>query len=257
MAGTIVGNPIQLNDNSVTANNNFVWVADNIGGVKLSRGNAGATTQDIIAVDVFGNVSMGINGVVWGGPVSGTVNAIILTPVPILTYTAGQTFKFLSTGANTGAATVNISGLGVKNITKNGATALATGDIPALAIVYITYDGTQFQLLTGYAANAGVATTATAAANGAKAYGLINGTTSVVLKSFNVASSSRVGAGIYNVVLSPALADTSYIVMVSSQNTGNVLLGYAAFSSPSQIYITFQTVAGVLTDTTFSIVVFD
>ena len=78
--------------------------------------------------------------------VSGT-NAITANSAPaITTYTAGQCFRFVSAGANTGAVTLNINGLGAKNVTKNGATALASGDIPSGAVVQVVYDGTQFQL---------------------------------------------------------------------------------------------------------------
>ena len=76
----------------------------------------------------------------------GTVDAITLTPSPAASiYAAGQEFLFISTGANTGATTVNASSLGVKSITKNGATALSAGDIPSGAMVRIVYDGTRFQ----------------------------------------------------------------------------------------------------------------
>jgi hypothetical protein len=68
------------------------------------------------------------------------------TPTPSA-YAAGQTFRFVSAGANTGAATLNVSSLGAKAITKNGSTALAAGDIPNGAVIEVTYDGTRFQLM--------------------------------------------------------------------------------------------------------------
>ena len=78
--------------------------------------------------------------------VAGTVDAITLTPAPAVTnYTVGQEFLFIAAGANTGAATVNINSLGVKSITKNGATALSAGDIPSGGMIRIVYDGTRFQ----------------------------------------------------------------------------------------------------------------
>lgn len=77
--------------------------------------------------------------------VGGTVDAITLTPSPAATYTVGEEFLFLATGANTGITTVNVSGLGVKSITKKGATALIAGDIANAEMVRIVYDGTQFQ----------------------------------------------------------------------------------------------------------------
>ena len=72
-----------------------------------------------------------------------------------LAYTAGQLFSFKSAGANTGAVTLNVSGLGVKNVTKNGTTALSAGDIAADAVVVVQYDGTEFQLVGGISGSSG------------------------------------------------------------------------------------------------------
>ena len=78
----------------------------------------------------------------------GTVDAITLTPAPAITaYAAGQQFTFVAAGANTGAVTVDVSGVGAKAVTKNGATALEAGDITSGAVVRLHYDGTQFQVL--------------------------------------------------------------------------------------------------------------
>jgi hypothetical protein len=100
-------------------------------------------------------------------------NAItaVLTPA-ITAYVVGQTFRFVAAGANTGATTININGIGVKSITKRGASPLVLNDISAAAMVQVTYDGTQFQLdsdppdLTPYAKFA-VAQSFTAAQRGA------------------------------------------------------------------------------------------
>jgi hypothetical protein len=63
------------------------------------------------------------------------------------TYTAGQTFRFVAAGTNTTSApTLNINGLGAKNITKTGTAALSGGDILSGQVVEVTYDGTQFQV---------------------------------------------------------------------------------------------------------------
>jgi hypothetical protein len=87
--------------------------------------------------------------------VAGT-NTITATITPAITaYVTGQTFRFVAASANTGAVTININGLGAKAITKSGATALTTGDIPIGAVVNITYDGTQFQLSSGAGGSAG------------------------------------------------------------------------------------------------------
>lgn len=82
-----------------------------------------------------------------------------ITPAPTA-YAAEQRFHIKFTNANTGAATINLNALGAKALTKNGATALASGDIAAGQVYIIIYDGTQFQLL-GVAGTGGGGGTAT------------------------------------------------------------------------------------------------
>ena len=83
----------------------------------------------------------------WLSNVAGT-NAVtaVASPAPEA-YVAGQAYRFVATGTNTGPVTLNISGLGARNVTKNGTTALAPGDIPGGAIAEVVFDGTRFQLI--------------------------------------------------------------------------------------------------------------
>lgn len=77
---------------------------------------------------------------------SGT-DAYEITITPAITaYATGQVFTFKAGTANTGAATLNVSGLGAKTIKKNVSTDLETGDILANQIVTVIYDGTNMQL---------------------------------------------------------------------------------------------------------------
>lgn len=79
--------------------------------------------------------------------VSGT-NTITAAGSPAISaYAAGQMFYFVSAGANTGAVTLNIDSLGAKNITKDGTTALISGDITSGEVVVVVYDGTRFQMV--------------------------------------------------------------------------------------------------------------
>lgn len=76
--------------------------------------------------------------------------AVTLSPAPS-SYVAGMVVRMLVDTGNTGAATLNVNGLGAKNIYKHptvGAVSgtLATGDIVASQVVTLVYDGTQFQL---------------------------------------------------------------------------------------------------------------
>ena len=83
----------------------------------------------------------------WGATVGGTADVITLTPSPaILLYSAGMRFAFLATGTNTGATTVNISGLGAKSVKTLLGAALAAGDITSGNVYSITYDGTDFRI---------------------------------------------------------------------------------------------------------------
>lgn len=83
----------------------------------------------------------------WLTSVAGT-NTITASIAPGPTaYVAGQTFRFVAAGANTGATTLNINGLGAKAITKNGTVAMVGGEIVSGATVEVIYDGTQFQMI--------------------------------------------------------------------------------------------------------------
>lgn len=114
---------------------------------------------------------------------TGTANAYVITPtIPITAYEAGQTYKFKALNANTGASTINISGVGTKSLVKSGNVALAAGDIPKDAIVTTIYDGVNFQIVPDYstqlsekAKQADLNTTNTNLAQLSKPSSLING----------------------------------------------------------------------------------
>ena len=79
---------------------------------------------------------------------TGSSNAYVLTTgLSLAAYVAGQSFDIKASFSNSGAATINVDAIGAKSITKNGTTALASGDIVSGNIYRISYDGTQFQLV--------------------------------------------------------------------------------------------------------------
>lgn len=100
-----------------------------------------AATTDYARADQVQNSSLS-----YLTSVSGADTITASAPISLAAYAAGQQFRFIAAGANTGAVTLNINGIGAKSVTKNGATALAAGDIPNAAVVEVTYDGTQFQV---------------------------------------------------------------------------------------------------------------
>jgi len=97
--------------------------------------------------NIFTPASLQNSLATWGGTGGGTVDVVTITLAPTPTaYATGQRFTFISSGANTGAVTLNVNSLGAKAVKKNGTTALVAGDIPSGAIITVTYDGTNFQL---------------------------------------------------------------------------------------------------------------
>lgn len=78
--------------------------------------------------------------------VTGT-NALIGTSVPPYTsYVAGMTLSFVPVATNTGAVTIDVDGLGAKNLFVGSSTAMVGGELVAGRIAQIEYDGVRFQL---------------------------------------------------------------------------------------------------------------
>jgi hypothetical protein len=101
-----------------------------------------------------------INGVLTSG---GGTTAYTLTPTVALgSYVTGERFTFKANATSTGAATLNISALGAKNIYKMANAAVAAtvaGDLVDNMMYEVVYDGTQFILLNPSTAGADVLTT--------------------------------------------------------------------------------------------------
>ena len=66
-------------------------------------------------------------------------------------YAAGDFVGLLANHTNSGAATINVDGLGAKNIVTNDGGSLIAGDIVSGALVMLVYDGTAFQLVGSFA----------------------------------------------------------------------------------------------------------
>ena len=128
---------------SVSKDGQTTWTGDMVAGNNKITGLADGSAADDSATigQVQGNTFAML------GAVSGANTITATASPPITAYATGQTFRFVSAGANTGAVTLNINALGAKAVTKTGTTALAAGDIPSGAVVEVVYDGTQFQML--------------------------------------------------------------------------------------------------------------
>ncbi len=138
----------------------------------------------------------------------------------ITTYIVGAFYAFQANTANTGAATLNLNGVGARTIKKLGGgitTDLADNDIRVDQIVVVYYDGTNMQMVSqlGNAAAAGGITGATTAqalyATGSttatSSSGLTLDATSITRRIENVtASSSSITLGAHNVLACDATA---------------------------------------------------
>lgn len=98
--------------------------------------------------------------------VAGTNTITATGPLTEVSYVTGDRFFFVPAITNTGATTININGLGAKNLTKYGVSALVAGDLVAGTAAEIYYDGVQFQLLNPQKVNVANSTGILPVANG-------------------------------------------------------------------------------------------
>lgn len=83
----------------------------------------------------------------WLTGVSGT-NAILASAhASIAEYNTGDTYRFLASGTNTTAVTININSIGVKSVKDTHAVSLVSGNIVSGQMITITYDGTDFRVV--------------------------------------------------------------------------------------------------------------
>jgi hypothetical protein len=84
-----------------------------------------------------------------GGAADAYVLSVVSPNKAPTSYRNGMRVRFRTTNANTGASTVNVGGLGVKNIKKqNGSSDPDAADISNARENIMAYDGTSFRLIT-------------------------------------------------------------------------------------------------------------
>lgn len=141
-----LGNPIGTYDDLPGINDGTVSASIDMNGFILTdMGNGTAATDSVNLGQVQGGQSQTLTSV------SGT-NTIVATASPTPTLVVGSRFYFLPAVTNTSATTINISGLGAKNIFFNGAACVGNELLSGKA-VEIWYDGTQFQIISAQAGN--------------------------------------------------------------------------------------------------------
>lgn len=88
------------------------------------------------------------DGAIDYAPDTGVANAYVIALSPALTaHVVGMPIHFMAANANTGASTLNVNGLGVKDISKNFDQPLAAGDIKAGQIITVVWDGVDYQVI--------------------------------------------------------------------------------------------------------------
>jgi hypothetical protein len=140
---TVTGSPVSPNltcFSSGTAITNCATVSAH----QFYGNNTGSSGLPVPVL--IGTSDVSPNQYVAGG---GTAQAQTATLTPAATaLTTGLEVHWLPIAANTGAApTLNVNGLGAKNITKLGTAALVANDLTTTAIAIAIYDGTEFQLI--------------------------------------------------------------------------------------------------------------
>ena len=152
-AGTkIVADRHDTNDNDLatgintcinkTGANAFTGAA-NLGSQKINALADGTAHTDGINA---GQIQDG--GLIFQANDTGSANTYAIALAPVVTaYVAGQEFNFKAGNSSSGASTLNVNGVGAKNIKKKNDQNIAAGDIEEDAIVKVVYDGTSFQML--------------------------------------------------------------------------------------------------------------
>lgn len=170
---------------------------------------------------------------------TGTASNYVITLSPTPTaYAAGQKFNFKASLANTGTATVNVNGLGAKDLLKLGGTAsLAANDIVSGEVTEIVYDGTAFQIINSPASLFGITGYASAAVS-------LGGTgTSVVTISCN--ANERLFATFTGQIQSAAATSQTLTAVLSCDSNGMM-------SNPTATVATGSSNAGMAYPTSLS-----
>lgn len=117
----------------LNANNNFTAVQSGIAATQAANFPIASQVQNSVLTNLTS--TLGTN----------TITARIAA-LSLGAYTSGQVFTFIPSQTNTGATTLNVDGLGAKNILFEGQACFG-GEIKNGISANLHYDGTQFNIL--------------------------------------------------------------------------------------------------------------
>jgi hypothetical protein len=112
-----------------------------MGGFKITGLGVGTSAADAVRVSQLQGNSLSFVSVTGTDSLIGS-----LTP-PLAAYATGAMYSFIVQNTNTSSVTLNIDGLGAKDVLRNGTDPIQSGDLVAGNIVVVLYDGTSFQLI--------------------------------------------------------------------------------------------------------------
>jgi hypothetical protein len=122
------------------------------GTLTLGGGGANVVTIGDVTGATSGTTLIG-GSLTLDGPVNYGVDAgasdtyvVTLSPAPTA-YVAGMLISFTVNTANTGAATINVNGLGAVSLVKGANAALADNDLIVNRTYLAVYDGTRFDVI--------------------------------------------------------------------------------------------------------------
>ena len=132
-------------------NDKLGWnVTDNITQYEYELPPAGTGYTAGALTDKLGNGKLSWETVSGGGleyAIASGTNTYAVTIVGVTVYTDGDIYSIKFTNSNTTTSTININGLGAKDLHKDVSTSLASGDIISGQVLIIQYDGTNFQVI--------------------------------------------------------------------------------------------------------------
>ncbi len=131
-------NPFKIRVETSATDSTLIYEQDHIG---QDVADVNTQTEGLLTI---ANVQ---NSVGTFATTGGSSNAYTVTlSQPITSYSTGQFIKFKANHTNTGAATINVSNVGVVNLQSNLATDLVAGDIVADGVYSAIYDGSGWKL---------------------------------------------------------------------------------------------------------------